>query len=61
MQLNKKKICFGLHRLLVENAGLCGREDPALSAVRPPANITFLEMALLLKRLPAPGLGPLIV
>ena len=42
---------FGLNRFLVEKTGLCGREDQALSAVRPPVNITFLEMAFLLKRL----------
>ena len=47
---------FGLHQFLVEKTGLCGREDPALSAVRPPVNITFLEMTLGLKRLPTPDI-----
>ena len=34
---------FSFYRFLVEKAGLCGGEDPALSPVRPPVNITFLE------------------
>ena len=43
--------------MLVEKTGLCGREDSALSAVRPPVNTTFLKMALVLKRLPTPILN----
>ena len=55
--MNVKTFVFGLHRFLVKKkTGLCGREDAALSAVRPPVNITFLEMALVLKRLPTPDL-----
>ena len=39
-----------------KTTGLCGRKDLALSAVRPPENITFLEMTLVSKRLLTPAL-----
>ena len=52
---------FSFHQFLVEKAGLCGGKDPALSAVRPPVNTTFLEMALALKRLPTPALMRILV
>ena len=39
-----------------KKTGLCGCEDPALSAVRPPVNVTFLEMALVLKSLSTAGI-----
>ena len=48
----REDVFFYLHRFLVKKTGLCGREDSALSAVRPSVDIRFLEMALVLKRLP---------
>ena len=41
----------------MEKTGLYGCEDPVLSAVRPPVDITFLEMILVLKRLPTPAIN----
>ena len=47
--------------MLVEKTGLCGREDPALCAMLPLVNITFLKMTPVLKRLPTPGLGYVLI